>query len=259
MNRGRMIVLLMAVASAGLAMMLMKSMTRRPTTKIVNREVSKIQVLVAKDDIALGGRIKSHDLKWQPWPASGASGYITRQSHPKAIGEYAGSVARAAIGKGDPIRPSKLVKAGKGGVMAAILPKGTRAMSIGISNTSGVSGLILPNDRVDLILTTKTNSGGKRKAASETLLHNIRVLAIGTAFVTKNGQKTAKGKTATLALSPTQVEVVTQAKARGKIWLSLRALADASDEVGDVKKQVVGSSSVKMLKFGVASQAFGVE
>ena len=259
MNRGRMIVLTMAVICAGLAMMLMKSMVKRPTTKIVNREVSEIQVLVAKTDIGLGERLKPGDLKWQPWPKSGASGYITKSSHPRAIQEYRDAVARTAFGAGDPIRPQRLVKAGKGGVMAAILPKGTRAMSIEISNAAGVSGLILPNDRVDLILTTEERRGGKKKAASETLLKNIQVLAIGTAFTTKKGKKSVRGKTATLALAPHQAEIVTQARARGKIWLSLRSLADAGEVKDDDQKQAVASTSVKLLKFGVASQAFGVE
>ncbi|MCF6199366.1 MAG: Flp pilus assembly protein CpaB [Hyphomicrobiaceae bacterium] len=259
MNRGRMIVLVMAVACAGLAMMLMKSMVKSPRTKVVNREVSKIHVLVAKTDIVLGGRLKSQDLKWQPWPGSGAKGYITRRGKPKAIGEFTGSVAREPIGAGDPIRASKLVKANQGGVMAAILEKGKRAMSIKISKAAGVSGLILPNDRVDVILTTKVKGPNGKVAASETLLRNIRVLAIGTAFKTKKSQKSAKGKTATLALAPNQVEIITQARARGQLSLSLRALADATEIYTGDKKQVVGSTSVRMLKFGVASQAFGVE
>jgi len=254
-----MIVLVMAVACAGFAMMLMKSMVRGPRTKVVNREVSKIHVLVAKTDIVLGSRIKQHDLKWQPWPGSGAKGYITKRHKPKAIREYVGSVAREPIGAGDPIRAKKLVKANQGGVMAAILPKGTRAMSIKISKAAGVSGLILPNDRVDLILTTKLKGPNGKVAASETLLHNIRVLAIGTRFKSKSGQKSVKGKTATLALAPNQVEIVTQARARGKLSLALRALADATEVDTGEHKRVAGSTSVKMLKFGVASQAFGVE
>ena len=66
-------------------------------------------------------------------------------------------------------------------------------MSIKISKAAGVSGLILPNDRVDLILTTKTGGSGDKKAASETLLHNIRVLAIGTRFKTKKRSKISQG------------------------------------------------------------------
>ncbi len=259
MNRGRIIVLGLAVACAAIAMLLMKNMVKAPRTKIVKQEVSEIQVLVAKADISLGGRLKSHDMKWQPWPGSGARGYITKRSHPKAIQEFTGSVARESIGLGDPIRASKLVKADKGGVMAAILPTGVRAISIEVSNAAGVSGLILPNDRVDLILTTKGGRGSASKAASETLLNNVRVLAIGTTFKNKAGQKSMKAKTATLALSPNQVEIVTQARSRGKIWLSLRSLADSAETTGQTKKRRVGSTSVKLLKFGVASQAFGVE
>ncbi len=259
MNRGRIIVLVMAVVCAGLAMMLMKNMVKGPRTKIVRQEVSKVEVLVAKVDIGLGGRLRSRDMKWQAWPGSAAKGYITRKRHPRAIKEFTGSVARASIGSGDPIRARKLVKADKGGVMAAILPSGVRAISIEVSNAAGVSGLILPNDRVDLILTTKGNRVTGTKATSETLLHNIRVLAIGTKFESKTSQKSMKAKTATLALSPSQVEVVTQARSRGKIWLSLRALADNSEMQDQNVKHRTSSSSVKMLKFGIASQAFGVE
>ncbi len=259
MNRGRIMVLVMAVAAAGLAMLLMKNMVKRPTTKIVKQEVSEIQVLVAKTDIGLGGRLKSTDMRWQPWPGSAAKGYITRQSRPGAIKEFTGSVARLAIGAGDPIRAKKLVKADEGGVMAAILPPGKRAISIEISNAAGVSGLILPNDRVDIILTTKSGKGTQKQSASETLLKNVRVLAIGTSFETKNGQKSIKAKTATLALSPPQVEAVTQARSRGKLWLSLRSLSDASKDEQDTTRRRVGSSSVNVLKFGVASKAFGVE
>ena len=241
-------------------MFLMKNMVKGPQTKIVKQEVSEIQVLVAKADIGLGGRLKPRDLKWQPWPGSGSKGYITKRRNPNAHqGLYRIDRAFCHWSWWTPIRAQKLVKADQGGVMAAILPSGVRAISIEVSNAAGVSGLILPNDRVDLILTTKGGRSGDKKAASETLLHNVRVLAIGTAFETKNGQKSIKGKTATLALAPNQVEAVTQARSRGKIWLSLRSLADASEVAGNQKKRGAGSSSVKVLKFGVASQAFGVE
>ena len=83
MNRGRIIVLVMAVACAGLAMLLMKNMVKGPQTKIVKQEVSEIQVLVAKADIGLGGRLRPHDMKWQPWPGSAAKGYITKGRNPK--------------------------------------------------------------------------------------------------------------------------------------------------------------------------------
>ena len=262
MNRGRIIVLFLAVGCAGLAMLLMKNMVNTnggAKRVIVNREVSEIQVLIAKGDIKLGAKVKAGDLKWQPWPKSASHGYIVKSSRPRAKSEYTGAIARVAIGKGDPIRASKLVKVNEGGVMAAILPSGQRALSIEISNAQGVSGLILPNDHVDLVLTIKGSRSAKRSATSETLLRNVRVLAIGETFETKNGQKSVKGKTATLALKSSQVEIVTQARKRGDLWLSLRSLADASGETGDDDIDTRGRNVVKVLKYGVASQVNGLK
>jgi pilus assembly protein CpaB len=256
MNRGRTLVLLLAVVCAALAMFMMKNLVKAPKTKVVTQEVSETQVLVAKSDITLGAAVGSNDLDWQAWPASAASGYITKQGSPQAREQLAGSIARVNIGAGDPIRQTKLVRPEQGGVMAAILPTGYRALSIKIDNEQGVSGLILPNDRVDVVVTTRPK-GEQQQPASETLLQNIRVLAIGETFETKDGVKSLTGKTATLALTPDQVEVITQASNRGNLWLSLRSLADAGQAVDGKKRETI--SSVRVLKYGIASQTFGVE
>jgi pilus assembly protein CpaB len=256
MNRGRTIVLLLAVVCAALAMFMMKNLVKSPKTKVVTQELSETQVLVAGSDINLGEPVKGNSLKWQPWPASSSSGYITKQSNPRAAEELVGAIARVNIGAGDPIRQQKLVKLEQGGVMAAILPAGYRALSIEIDNEQGVSGLILPNDRVDVVLTSKAK-GEQQQAGSETLLLNVRVLAIGENFETKDGQKSIKGKTATLALTPEQVEVITQARNRGSLWLSLRSIADAAQSSETAKRQA--NSSVRILKYGVASQTYGLE
>jgi pilus assembly protein CpaB len=256
MNRGRTLVLLLAVVSALVAMFMMRNLVKAPRTRVVTQEVSETQVLVAGNDITLGETVKMNVLKWQPWPSSAAGGYITKASNPRAAEDLVGSVARVPIGAGDPIRAQKLVKLDQGGVMAAILPTGYRALSIEIDNEQGVSGLILPNDRVDVVLTGKGK--GEQKGGSETLLQNVRVLAIGEIFDTKDGQKYIKGKTATMALTPGEVETITQARTRGNLWLSLRSLADAGQTATDTKHDNVGNN-VRILKYGVASQAFGVE
>jgi pilus assembly protein CpaB len=255
MNRGRTLVLLLAVVCAALAMFMMKNLVKAPKTKVVTQEVSETQVLVAKSDIALGAAIGTKDLDWQAWPASAASGYITKQGTPNARESLAGSIARVNIGAGDPIRQTKLVRPEQGGVMAAILPTGYRALSIKIDNEQGVSGLILPNDRVDVVVTSKPK--GDQQPNSETLLQNIRVLAIGETFETKDGAKSLTGKTATLALTPDHVEVITQASNRGNLWLSLRSLADAGQQADGKKRETM--SSVRVLKYGIASQTFGIE
>src|SRR6201999_1902542 len=117
-----------------------------------------------------------------------------RDGRPEAVKEIAGSIARSPLMQGEPIREQKLVKAEGSGFMAAILPGDMRAVSTDISPETGAGGFILPNDRVDVILTRKlknpdgVNTGGNDLVISEIVLINIRVLAIDQAPKEKDGQ-----------------------------------------------------------------------
>ena len=129
-----------------------------------------------------------------------------RPNKPNAIEDLSGSLARAPLVAGEPIREAKLIKANGSGFMAAILPSGMRAVSTEISPETGAGGFILPNDHVDVILSRRDREGeksaGQETFVSETILTNIRVLAIDQAIEEKNGQKVVVGKTATLELAP---------------------------------------------------------
>jgi len=95
-------------------------------------------------------------MVWQTWPAASASNtFIRRNERPDATTQVAGSIARAPFIAGEPIREPKLVKANGSGFMAAILPAGMRAISTEISPETGAGGFILPNDRVDVILSKR--------------------------------------------------------------------------------------------------------
>src|SRR5882757_3771950 len=149
------------------------------------QKVAAADVLVAATDLPLGIRIGAADLKWLPWPADGLSAsLILRKDAPDAIAQSAGSIVREAFVANEPIRKEKLIKADSG-FLAAILPGGKRALAISIdqrgSNSAGT--LILPNDHVDVIHIFKDGRASKGQGtdvyASEALLQNIRVLAIG--------------------------------------------------------------------------------
>ena len=119
------------------------------------------------------------------------------------------------------------MKAGDGGVLAAILPAGMRAISTRIKEETAAGRLILPNDRVDVILTQRRRGrAGSEDSVSDTLFRNIRVLAIGQLIEAKEGKKLAEGNTATLELTPAQAEELSAANAKGEISLSLRSIAD---------------------------------
>ena len=120
-----------------------------------------------KSDIGLGQSVTPDDLQWQTWPAATASNsFIRRNERPDAATQVAGSIARAPFIAGEPIREQKLVKANGSGFMAAILPTGMRAISTEISPETGAGGFILPNDRVDVILSKRDEES--RAAADPT-------------------------------------------------------------------------------------------
>ena len=135
--------------------------------------------------------------------ATASGNFIRKTDQPKAVDNLNGMIVRTPFVAGEPIREAKLVNAKGSGFMAAILPSGMRAISTQISPETGAGGFILPNDRVDVILTPRANrNSDKGGGASETILRNIRVLAIDQTIEEKNGQKVVVGKTATLELAP---------------------------------------------------------
>lgn len=184
-------------------------------------------------------------LLWQTWTELTASGnFIRRKERPEAATQLAGSIARAPFIAGEPIREQKLVKANGSGFMAAILPTGMRAVSTEISAETGAGGFILPNDRVDVILSKREKPQNPDAPAtdlvtSQVILSNVRVLAIDQAPKEKEGQNAVLGKTATLEVTPDDAEILARARQSGTLSLSLRSIADGKstnvDQVADNK------------------------
>lgn len=266
MRNARMVVLALAVSAAVGAAWIAKTMVSSPEPKerIVERNVNTIEVLVAASDIRLGDSVKAENMRWQEWPSqAAASGYITRNNQPEAQSDFSGAIARAPFLIGEPIKEQKLIKVSEGGVMAAILPAGMRAISTPIREETAAGGFILPNDRVDVIVSRKVRTGSREESVSETVLKNVRVLAIGQTIDQKGDEKTASGKTATLELTPRQTEMLALAQNLGEISLSLRSLADSAPNgtAPEGSEAALGASrggTVKMLKYGIPSRAFGV-
>jgi len=255
---------LLGVAIAGVCGLgaffgVMSLVNRQPTVVREEVQTNTTQVLVAKTEIALGQITAAENFAWKDWPESGLNPqYIRRSAKPNAIQEFVGAVARTPLFAGDPITTTKLVRAGDGGVLAAILPSGMRAISTRIREETAAGRLILPNDRVDVILTVKRrNRAGADDSVSDTLFRNIRVLAIGQLIEAKEGKKLAEGNTATLELTPIQAEELSAANSKGEISLSLRSIADMQKRDEPTAQKERGDS-VKILKYGVRSRAYGV-
>lgn len=259
MKAARLIIMgsaLMAAMGAGYLALNLAS--REPEREIVEVDAPKMeteQVLVASGDISLGTTLNSGSMRWQDWPRDAVSaGLVTRTSKPDAMSEYDGAIARALFYEGEPIRESKLVRSDRG-YMSAILPAGQRAIATQISTDTSAGGFILPNDRVDVIMTRRAADEDGEGFQTETILENIRVLAIDQTIEEKDGESVVVGETATLQLSPRQAEILTVAQQMAdRLALSLRSLADSKTEETKGANHLLGGERgkgvVRVIKYG---------
>ena len=263
MKTARIIVLGIALSAGGAAAYLASSGSGgskvAPAAPVA--QLPTVDVLVAKNDIGLGQNVKPEDLQWQSWPqATASNAFIRKTDRPDAATQLVGYIARDPLIAGEPIRDQKLVKAGGSGFMAAILPSGSRGISTEISPETGAGGFILPNDRVDVILSKRDKNpdraGSPDHVSSEIILSNVRVLAIDQAPKEKEGQNAVVGKTVTLELKPEQAETLARAHQTGTLSLALRSIADVNmvdnrdDDQGPRR-----SDSINVVRYGVSSPA----
>lgn len=270
MNPVRIIIVLVAAASAiGLAMLMQKAMGGKsarsevvasaPGAPTLDAKPMTL-VLVAKRDLAIGTRLTKDDVDWKAWPADAVSPvYITNGAAPvepegaakvvktaaQATGVLGGAPPEAAVEgaivrdpllAGEPIVPRKIVRGGEGGYLSVVLSPGARAMAVPVTSETAAGGFILPGDRVDVLMsrdapTGDANSGGKQVVA-ETVLQNIRVLALDQATTAEKDAKTIVAATATLEVRPAEAEALTRAKAAGPVTLALRAYTDLGGPSG---------------------------
>jgi pilus assembly protein CpaB len=254
MKAARVVVLAVAIGAGGIAAMLAGRSEKPPETQVAApAQPETIDILVARSDIPMGHTLSPGEIQWQAWPASAATGnFIRKPDRPGAIENLSGQIARVPFVAGEPIREAKLVNAKGSGFMAAILPTGMRAVSTLIRPETGAAGFILPNDRVDVILTRRDgDKSGNGAPPSETILSNIRVLAIDQNIEEKSGQKVMTGSTATLELSQPQAELLAQGQSQGQLSLSLRSVTDASQKVDSIEDTRRGG--VNIVRFGVGT------
>lgn len=257
MKPARILLIVVAIVAGGLAAFLAtRGNNPRPQQETATVELqreARAQVLVANRAIGLGQRLTEADVGWQDWPEGALrSEFITASAVPDAPQQVAGSVARFEFFPGEPIREAKLVNSTQG-YLSAVIGQGMRAVSVAVNPDSASGGYIVPNDRVDIVL---TRSGGDY---SETILSNIRVLAIGTRLGeagTTGGQVDPdnpssqvfeSAEIATLEVTPAQSETILQSGSIGRLTLVLRSVVDFGQTVADDNS---GSQTVRLVRYG---------
>jgi pilus assembly protein CpaB len=258
MNIARIVVLAIALSAGGVAAYLASGTDTKQTAPAQPvAQLPTVDVLVAKADINLGQTLTANDMIWQTWPASTtSSSFIRRSDRADATTQLAGSIARAPFVAGEPIREAKLVKADGSGFMAAILQSGYRAVSTEISAETGAAGFILPNDRVDVILTRRlkdlANPSNPEVVEAKVVLANVRVLAIDQQPKEKEGTNNVIGRTVTLELKPEQATNLASSRQAGTLSLALRSIADANQVEISANEQK-GRVGINVVRYGVTN------
>jgi pilus assembly protein CpaB len=205
------------------------------------------EVLVATKSLPVGTIIDAEALRYQPWP----EGLIQPAYYTKDNGadpaSLIGTVVRTEITAGQPITQGALVKPGERGFLAAALGPGMRAVTVAVTATSGVAGFVFPGDRVDLVLSQEVAGGGDGPPlkVAETILRNVRVLAIDQSLDSKDENGNAVAKTVssvTLEATPKMAEKIAVAQKIGEMSLSLRSIADNASEL----EQAIASGEVSV-------------
>ncbi len=266
MNRLQVVALgVSAVAFGGAYFVFNSYLASQRKAPVVVQEAPKLdldKVLIASQDIPIGSVLTEPLVAWQDWPKAAISEQmLTKTQVPDTAAELKDTMTREGFMRGEPIRRDKLVKAGVGGYMAAVLPSAMRAVAIKIDNSgdSSAGGFILPNDHVDVVRIYRDEAGTRHKGqevlSHQVVLSNVRVLAIGQNVQEENGRKVVAGGNATLELDPKQSEIVIYAQhlTGSSLHLVLRSLVDSSgatETVNDPSDSDSDSTGIAVVRYG---------
>jgi pilus assembly protein CpaB len=192
------------------------------------------RVLVANRALPVGTIITPDAFSFQPWPKEliQQAYFLEETTNGEAL---LGTVVRNPITAGQPVTQGSLVKPGDRGFLAAALGAGMRAVTVPVSERTGVAGFVFPGDRIDLVLTQSVKGeDGPDLKASETIIRNLRVLATGqrtNSQDSEGNQVVSKFNTVTVEVTPKIGEKIAVAQTIGVLSLSLRSIADNEAEL----------------------------
>jgi pilus assembly protein CpaB len=254
MNTQRALVVGGAVVAACVVALLVRGLLGGGTPAVqaaLPQKSETSEVLVASSDLQPGTPLNANSVRWQSWPRSSVDdSFITQEQAPNLSTVMQGAVVRAPIVKGEPLTNAKFVHSDSAGFMAATLSPGMRAVSVPITTETGAGGFILPNDRVDVLVTIQ-NGSQQHSYRSLSVLQDIRVLAVDQT-AKQDKDQAVLAKTATLELSPSEAVLVEKAQASGTLSLALRPLVESNARAVADRQATQSQTSVTVIRYGLA-------
>ena len=187
-----------------------------------NSRIAMAPVVVANEDLPDGATVSRSNISTKPWPAQ----TIPPGAY-SSVDSVVGRVTRVPVFKGEPMVPGRLAPAGTGGGLEVKIAPGKRAMSVKINDVNGISGLLQPNSRVDVLVTIRDDNELRARSVAKLFMSNMRVLSVGPRVQRMDeDNRGAAATTATLEVTPDEAERLAVAQNQGSIQLVLRGYGD---------------------------------
>lgn len=225
--------------SAGLALVITGIFYYVALRDAGGRAVPMSEVITAVKDLEVGSEIQPGDLRAEPWP----SAQLPEGSY-QDIELVIGRVPVSRILAQEPVLDRRLAAPGAGVGLATKVPDGMRAMSIRVDDVNGVAGFVMPEARVDVLITGVPQDNPESGKMTRTILGNVRVLSAGEHLAPDSSGRPQRVPVVTLLLTPEQSEMVTLAQTQGRIQLVLRNGKDeeVAETTGVNEKDLFGSA-----------------
>lgn len=231
-----------------------------------SQQVEGTKVLVAIKDVPRGTLIAQAEtlFEFKSWPTQSVNSeaYIVEGSAP--VQDFNGAVMREGIRAGEPLVRANIVRRGENGFLAAVLPEGARAVSFSVNSNTGIAGFVFPGDHIDLILThtvqfpapeddtDSSRQGNLSHSVSETILHNIRVVAVDSR-AGDQAQVPAPYEIVTVQVTPDQAERMAVAQRIGELRIALRSMVKPQAEVASAEGTTGAAAETSAAPTGMES------
>jgi pilus assembly protein CpaB len=250
------VLVVLALATAAIAAFLVSRYltSLQPAPQAANQQapVGATDVLVATKNLATGAVLTPDDTRWIKWPtesvdrermvvqgAAGAAAQVCGQQVTDPQQAFNDRIVRRPIMSGEPMTCEMVIKQGDGSVASAAIAPGMRAITINVTQATGVAGLVLPGDKVDIVMNASVRDLSQLEGwkdvivryTSETIMKDVRVVAINQKLSHDAKEGVAEpGNLATLEVTPKQAERLLVAQQLGTLTLALRSLAPGPDD-----------------------------
>jgi pilus assembly protein CpaB len=179
------------------------------------------EIVVATRDLDIGATVTPTDLRLEQWPANRVPEDGFGQ-----LDEVVEGVPVARILAGEPVMRRRLAPPGSGVGLSPKVPVGMRAVSVRVDDVTGLSGFVLPEAHVDVLVTGTPLSSPEAGRMTRTILSKVRVISAGENLEPDASGKPQRVAVVTVLVSPDQAELLTLAASQGRLQLVLRNSRD---------------------------------